>query len=206
MRTRIQPVGEAGDGAGGFTYIELLVASGILLFIALALVTSNVSGARVSQVVSQQYDAMELAREVTTRLKLEIEEASEVIVGAGNFGEVVPITNGVQRANGIELRFADRTTRYYVLESILKRCVDGDSTQIEELAWDVVSAEPFMQVDPESLAVGGVGAQPLTNRVGRALIRVALELSTMGGQSRVVGPGTEFDNQLITFFALQRGG
>ncbi len=205
MRTRIQPVGEAGDGAGGFTYIELLVASGILLFIALALVTSNVSGARVSQVVSQQYDAMELAREVTTRLKLEIEEASEVIVGAGNFGEVIGVTDGVQRGNAIELRFSDHTNRYYVYEGELRLSVN-EVIRPKPVVPDVVSAEPFMQVDPESLAVGGVGAQPLTNRVGRALIRVALELSTMGGQSRVVGSGTEFDNQWITFFALQRGG
>jgi type II secretory pathway pseudopilin PulG len=213
MRIRLQRVGGAFYGARGFTYIELLVSSGILLFIALALVTSNVSGARVSQVVSQQYDAMALARGVTTRMKLEIEEASEVIVGAVDFGGEVGITNSLQQGNGISLRLprpnqsgAEDRVRYYVHEGLLKRCVNGDGTAIEVLARDVVTAEPFIQVDPGSVIAGGLGAQPLTNRVGKALIRVELELSTVGGQSKFVGSGTEFDDQAITFFALQRGG
>ncbi|MFM1945618.1 MAG: hypothetical protein RI897_4600 [Verrucomicrobiota bacterium] len=209
MRMRYQRVGRAG----GFTYIELLVSSGILLLIALALVTSNISGARVSQIVSQQYDAMALARGVTMRLKLEIEEASEVIVGAGNFGEVIGVTNGVQRGNAINLELprvgqpgVSDSVIYYVHEGALKRCMNDDSTAIEVVVPDLVTAEPFMQVDPGSVTVDGLGAQPLTNRVGRALIRVELGLSTVGGQSKVVGPGTEFNDQVITFFALQRGG
>jgi len=190
-----------------FTVIELLIASTVLLFVALALVSSNVSGARISSLVQQQADGQRLERRVTTLLKRHVAEAHRVEVGTGDFATLTVPTNGLV-GNAMRLTYIESgvtNRRIYFWENGVVFSCDNASFQWTTVITDVTTTQPFTSVDPDSVINGPAGALALTNQAGRALVRVRLQLSSLGGQSFIVGPNTAFQGNEIQFFATQRG-
>lgn len=192
-----------------FTLVELLIASTVLLLVALALVSSNISGARISQLVQQQTDGQREERRVTMLLKRDIAEARRVEIGQGTIGLIDVPTNGFIKGNAMRLIYDDPSvvSRNYFVENGTLRSSLNDGTPdvvLEDVSNDVVSNPPFSLVDPGSLVPGLSGLQLMTNDAGRALVRVRFQLSTLGGQSFVAGPNATFQGNEIEFFASQR--
>jgi type II secretory pathway pseudopilin PulG len=190
-----------------FTYIELMIASTVLLFVALALVSSNVSGARISSLVQQQTDGQRLERSVTALLKRDVAEARLVEVGTGGFATLTVPTNGLV---GDAMRLTYVTSgvtnkRIYYWDNGTVFSCDNGSLPITPVLADVANTQPFTLVDPASVINGPLTAQALTNQAGRALVHVRFQLSTVGEQSFLVGPNTAFQGNEIRFFATQRG-
>jgi prepilin-type N-terminal cleavage/methylation domain-containing protein len=196
----------SAERRGGFTLIELLIASTVLLFVALALVSSNVTGARISSLVRQQTDGQLLDRRVTGLLKRDIAAAAAVRIGATTYGSLIEPAGGSPIVgNGIELVYETGgvTSRVYYVE-------DGTLWRYDNLDWrevvleDLNDTQAFMLVDPASVINSPTNALARTNHAGRALVRIQLQLSTLGGQGFQVGPNTEFQANNIELFATQR--
>lgn len=198
-----------------FTYIELLIASAVLLMIALALVSSNIFGLRIRTMVEQQNDARQLRQRVTETLSRSIREAHRVEVGSMAWGGpfLVPTNGAAYVGNGVRLTYVDsgvtNTLIYFQEGTELKQSLNDDWLNVPVVVSNVITAEPFMAVDAARCATNSLRdlgpEQALTNSISRPLVRVWLELSTLGGQSLNVGPNTAFTGSEILFSAAPRG-
>jgi hypothetical protein len=190
--------GPVGRGVGGFTYVEVLLATTILLVLSLALVSSNLFGVRMQEIVVQRQDAETMTRQVMGQLSAEILSAHRVLVGIGDWASVSQPTNTAIQGNALELwSIAGGVTnrvRYYLdtLDQRLKRCVNG-AWPPEVVLESVTNAQPaFMKVDPMQLRSAVVSTQATTTDALEGLVQVRFQLSTVGRKAFHVDPGTAF--------------
>jgi hypothetical protein len=195
-----------------FTLPEFLIASAVFLFLALALVTSNLFGIQLTQVITPRQDADAEAREFIAKISEEIQSATNIVVGPGDWASVTKPTNSAFVGNALELITVERgsttpvTIRYYYdnADQTLKRSIDGSWPPTVEIE-SVTNATPFMAVHPNSLTNSIDSAQALwpSNDMSRYLIRVQLQLSSVGRDAVPVGVGPFAGNE-IRFAVAQR--
>ena len=201
-RQASQTPGDMRPGRGAFTYVELLVALSIFMLLSIGLVSSNVFGVRMQEIVVQRNDADSLARQVIGELDANIRVARSVRVGHGDWSVVTQPTNGPITGNALELELVNGAStqrlRYYVdaLDQQLKRSIDAAWPPEVVLEW-VANAEAFSKISPLMLVGSMVPAQAMTNDASEGLIQARFELTRVGRKSLYVDPHTSFATNVI---------
>jgi len=213
--------GEANHAAAGprtaakgsvaaFTYVELMVALSIFMLLSIALVSSNVFGVRIQEIVVQRTDADAMARQVIGEFDQQIREARSVRVGSGDWTVVNQPTNGPLVGNALELELVNgasiQTVRYYVdgSDQRLKRSTDAAWPPEVVLEW-VGNTQAFSKVSPVTMVGSMVPTQAMTNDANEGLVSARFELSRVGRKSMVVDPIASFATNVIQFVVPYRG-
>jgi len=189
--------------------VELLVALSIFMLLSIGLVSSNVFGVRMQEIVVQRNDADALARQVIGEFDANIRSARSVRVGAGDWSVVTQPTNGPIAGNALELELVDGSTtlrlRYYLdpLDQRLKRCTNAVWPPEVLLDW-VANTQVFRKVQPLTLTNSSVAAQAMSTDANQGLVQVRFELSRVGRKSLQVDPNTSFATNVIGFVVPYR--
>lgn len=196
-------------GMGAFSYVELLVALSIFMLLSIGLVSSNVFGVRMQEIVVQRNDADALARQVIGELDANIRSARSVRVGPGDWSGVTQPTNGPIAGNALELELVNGAStlrlRYYVdpLDQRLKRCVDAVWPPEVVLEW-VGNTQVFSKVSPLTLTNSLVATQAMSTDANEGLIQARFELTRVGRKSFQVDPHSSFATNVIRFLVPYR--
>ena len=89
--------------ASGMTLVELMVSSGVLVLVVAATISVNLFGMRQDELINSKMGASDQARQNFNLLLDEIRSGKNVQIGTGWNTGFVPITNGPQQGDTIQI-------------------------------------------------------------------------------------------------------
>ena len=175
MKTRPSvsiPGGRPQTGRAAFTLVEMMVASGLFMLAAAALLYSHLFGLRLFNVASAKLSASAAARLASSIVRNDVRSAKLLYVGTGDSGHFTNAPDGAARqGNALQIYPTTDTNNYvrYYLDAssqTLSRMRSGNS-QIKLIAYHVTNTIPFDLED--------FGGNVLTNDVNNRVVSMTLD-------------------------------
>jgi len=173
------------DGGGGFTLPELLLSVSVFVVVAGAMVSLNLFGLRMMQLVNPKVVLDQKMRVLSTRLYDDLSAARSVRVGNGNlagFTEAVP--GMLQRGNSLELRIGTNAAEY------VRYFHDTSSQELRRFHSSDTSAVPVISNVTNSLVfrLEDQTGNVVTNAAPGRLVNIDLQFGMLAGSGTPIGP------------------
>jgi type II secretory pathway pseudopilin PulG len=188
MRDRIRKHGDRRSSWRAFTLPEVLLTMTICILITIAVVTSQMFGARLTQFTQAKVNTSDNARSLTRLLNSDIQSARLVRVGQGSASSFTEaLIDTPQQGNALEIYPTTSSIiflRYFrnASDSKLKRL--GTNGVVADLAGNITNANVFSIEDFRGNVV--------TTHQHNAVIGIDLQFNRLTNPNLPLGPGQHY--------------